>query len=83
MGTSQGKKLGGRKAVGGGVNFQAAVTAIVAVYILRGTPLGWPSILKYRDRAHGFTRGRLIVRRAHRASTVDDFEDMPTYVRTY
>ncbi|MGG1947989.1 hypothetical protein AB1286_24835 [Trinickia sp. NRRL B-1857] len=35
------KKTGGGTAVGGGVNFQAAVTAIVGVHILRGTALTW------------------------------------------
>ena len=35
------KKTGGGIAVGGGINFQAVATAIVAVHILRGTPLNW------------------------------------------
>jgi hypothetical protein len=35
------KKMGGGTAVGGGINLQAAVTAIVGVHILRGTPLAW------------------------------------------
>ncbi|NIE66846.1 hypothetical protein [Burkholderia sp. Ax-1719] len=35
------KKTGGGTAVGGGVNFQAATTAIVGIHILRGTALGW------------------------------------------
>lgn len=35
------KKSGGGTAIGGGVNFQAITTAIVAVHILRGTPIGW------------------------------------------
>ena len=35
------KKTGGGTAVGGGINFQAAVTAIVGVHILRGTPMAW------------------------------------------
>lgn len=35
------KKSGGGIAIGGGVSFQAITTAIVAVHILRGTPLGW------------------------------------------
>lgn len=37
----QPKKKGGGTAVGGGVNFQADVTAIVGVHILRGTALNW------------------------------------------
>lgn len=35
------KKLGGGTAAGGGVNFQAAVTAIAGAHLLRGTPLCW------------------------------------------
>lgn len=35
------KKTGGGTAVGGGMNFQASVTAIVGVHILRGIPLNW------------------------------------------
>ncbi len=35
------KKPGGGTAVGGGINFQAAVTAIAGAHLLRGTPLGW------------------------------------------
>ncbi|MDH1440520.1 hypothetical protein N5O88_09405 [Pseudomonas sp. GD03721] len=35
------KKTGGGTAVGGGINFQATVTAIVGVHILRGTSLNW------------------------------------------
>lgn len=35
------KKAGGGTAAGGGINFQAAVTAIAGVHLLRGTPLGW------------------------------------------
>lgn len=35
------KKTGGGTAIGGGVHFQALVTAIVGVHILRGTALGW------------------------------------------
>jgi hypothetical protein len=35
------KKTGGGTAVGGGINFQAAVTAIAGVHLLRGTPLDW------------------------------------------
>jgi hypothetical protein len=35
------KKKGGGPAVGGGVNFQAIVIAIVGASILRGTRLGW------------------------------------------
>ncbi|MGY4397165.1 hypothetical protein ACVWZA_002356 [Sphingomonas sp. UYAg733] len=42
-GTLIAKKTGGGTAIGGGVNFQAAVTAIVAVHILTGTPLNWLS----------------------------------------
>jgi hypothetical protein len=32
---------GGGAATGGGVNFQAAVTAVAGVHLLRGTPVGW------------------------------------------
>ncbi|MDE1324939.1 hypothetical protein L9W97_07335 [Vibrio aestuarianus] len=35
------KKTGGGTAVGSGMNFQASVTAIVGVHILRGIPLDW------------------------------------------
>lgn len=35
------KKPGGGTAAGGGINFQAAVTAIAGAHLLRGTPLGW------------------------------------------
>jgi hypothetical protein len=35
------RKTGGGTAIGGGVHFQALVTAIVGVHILRGTALGW------------------------------------------
>nr|WP_141657178.1 hypothetical protein [Thiocapsa sp. KS1] len=35
------KKPGGGTATGGGINFQAAVTAIAGAHLLRGTPLGW------------------------------------------
>ena len=35
------KKTGGGTAVGGGMNFQASVTAILGVHILRGIPLNW------------------------------------------
>lgn len=35
------KKPGGGTAAGGGINFQAAVTAIAGVHLLRGIPLGW------------------------------------------
>lgn len=35
------KKPGGGTAAGGGINFQAAVTAIAGVHLLRGTPLDW------------------------------------------
>jgi hypothetical protein len=35
------KKPGGGTAAGGGINFQAAVMAIAAVHLLRGTSLGW------------------------------------------
>ena len=37
----QTKKPGGGTAAGGGINFQAAVTAIAGVHLLRGTPLSW------------------------------------------
>ena len=39
--TPKAKKTGGGTAIGGGVNFQAVVTAIVGVHILRGAALGW------------------------------------------
>lgn len=39
--TSRPKKTGGGTAVGGGMNFQAAVTVIVGIHILRGTALNW------------------------------------------
>jgi hypothetical protein len=32
---------GGGPATGGGVNFQAVVTAVAGVHLLRGTPIGW------------------------------------------
>lgn len=35
------KKPGGGTAAGGGINFQAAVTAIAGAHLLRGTPLDW------------------------------------------
>lgn len=35
------KNVTGGSATGGGINFQAASTAIVSVHILDGTPLGW------------------------------------------
>lgn len=35
------KKAGGGTAAAGGINFQAAVTAIAGAHLLRGTPLGW------------------------------------------
>jgi hypothetical protein len=35
------KKSGGGAATGGGINFQAIVTAICGVHILRGASLGW------------------------------------------
>lgn len=38
---SRAKKSGGGTAPGGGVNFQANATAIVAVHILRGVQMGW------------------------------------------
>lgn len=46
-------------------------------------PPRWPSFLRYRSNAHGYTRGRLIVRRAHINDTIDDFEDLPAYYRIY
>jgi len=39
--TSSKKKAGGGKAIGGGMNFQANTTVIVAVHILRGIRLEW------------------------------------------
>jgi len=39
--TVSAKKPGGGTAAGGGINFQAAVTTIAGVHLLRGTPLGW------------------------------------------
>lgn len=38
------------------------------------SPPHWPSILKYRSNAQGFTRGRTIIRRAH----VEKFSDTPS-----
>ncbi len=35
------EKAGGGTATGGGINFQAAVTAIAGAHLLRGVPLGW------------------------------------------
>lgn len=46
-------------------------------------PPRWPSILRYRSNAQGYTRGRIIVRRAHMRDPADDFGEMPVYVRTY
>lgn len=46
-------------------------------------PPRWPSILRYRSNAHGYTRGRIIVRRAHMRDPFDDLGEMPAYVRTY
>lgn len=46
-------------------------------------PPRWPSILRYRSNAHGYTRGRMIVRRAHMKDPFDDLGEMPAYVRTY
>lgn len=39
--TPSDKKTGGGTAVGGGINFQAAITTIVGVHILSGTALNW------------------------------------------
>jgi hypothetical protein len=39
----QGHGGGGGSATAGGVNFQAATTAIAAIYMARGVPLGWLS----------------------------------------
>lgn len=39
------KKPGGGTAAGGGINFQAAVTAIAGTHLLRGTPLGWLRVI--------------------------------------
>lgn len=36
------------------------------------TPPCWPSILRYRHNAHGFTKGRLIIRRARAEAFVSD-----------
>ena len=36
-----GRKPGGGAATGGGINFQAAVTAITGAHLLRGSPIGW------------------------------------------
>ena len=36
------------------------------------TPPSWPSILKYRQGAHGFTKGRVIIRRARVKDFVSD-----------
>jgi hypothetical protein len=42
------------------------------------TPPSWPSILKYRQSAHGYTKGRVIIRRGR----VDDFvSDEPVVYR--
>jgi hypothetical protein len=38
------KKPGGGTAAGGGINFQAAVTAIAGAHLLRGTAIGWLSV---------------------------------------
>lgn len=46
-------------------------------------PSRWPSILRYRSKAHGFTRGRVIVRRAHMREPFDDLDEIPAYVRVY
>jgi hypothetical protein len=46
-------------------------------------PPRWPSILRYRNNAHGYTRGRIIVRRAHMRDAFDDLGEMPAYVRIY
>ena len=35
-------------------------------------PPCWPSVIKYRQNAHGFTRGRVIVRRARLANFISD-----------
>lgn len=40
-------------------------------------PKSWPSILRYRSSAEGFTRGRAIIRRAH----VQDFPDEQSVYR--
>lgn len=40
---SKKKNVAGGAATGGGINFQAAVSAVVAVYVLRGQPLQWLS----------------------------------------
>ncbi|RIV84384.1 DUF4238 domain-containing protein [Aurantiacibacter xanthus] len=44
-------------------------------------PPRWPSILRYRSNAHGYSRGRLIVRRAHMKDPFDDLGELPAYVR--
>lgn len=45
------------------------------------SPSRWPSILRYRSNAHGYSRGRIIVRRAHMRDPFDDLGELPTYVR--
>lgn len=44
-------------------------------------PPRWPTILRYRSNAHGYSRGRIIVRRAHMRDPFDDLGELPTYVR--
>lgn len=44
-------------------------------------PPRWPSILRYRSNAHGYSRGRIIVRRAHMRDPFDDLGELPAYVR--
>ena len=45
------------------------------------SPPRWPSILRYRSNAHGYSRGRIIVRRAHMRDPFDDLGELPSYVR--
>lgn len=44
-------------------------------------PPRWPSVLRYRSNAHGYSRGRIIVRRAHMKDPFDDLGEMPSYDR--
>lgn len=44
-------------------------------------PPRWPSILRYRSNAHGYSRGRIIVRRTHMSDPFDDLGELPTYIR--
>lgn len=46
-------------------------------------PPRWPSFIRYRNSAHGFSRGRVIVRRAHMKVSTDDLGDLPRYSRVF